>query len=151
MRKKNVLKDFVNVAGALNVSHFVILTKTEISTNMKVARVPKGPTLTFKVKSYSLAKDILSSLKKQSMNPIIFNHPPLLVMNNFSGQELHLKLMTTMFQNMFPSISVNQVRVLELSISFFFCSSSYIYYSIWKGAGQLACQPTRPLPTGRYI
>ncbi|XP_064610721.1 suppressor of SWI4 1 homolog isoform X2 [Liolophura sinensis] len=111
VRKKNVLKDFVNVAGALNVSHFVILTKTEISTNMKIARAPKGPTLTFKVQSFSLAKDILSSLKKQSMNPMIFNHPPLLVMNNFSGEGLHLKLMTTMFQNMFPSISVNQVKL----------------------------------------
>lgn len=43
------------------------------------------------------------------MEPKQFNHHPLLVMNNFSGEGMQFKLMATMFQNMFPSINVNKV------------------------------------------
>lgn len=48
------------------------------------------------------------------MDPKQFNHHPLLVMNNFTGEEMHLKLMSTMFQNMFPSININKVDTLVL-------------------------------------
>jgi len=34
VRKKNILKDFVAVAGPLGISHFSIFTKTENSVNM---------------------------------------------------------------------------------------------------------------------
>ncbi len=43
------------------------------------------------------------------MEPKQFQHHPLLVMNNFSGEGMQLKLMSTMFQNMFPSINVAKV------------------------------------------
>ena len=49
MRQKNVLKDFVQVAGPLGVSHFIILSKTEQYINLKVCRLPHGPTLTFHI------------------------------------------------------------------------------------------------------
>ena len=32
MNKKNVVKDFVNVAGPLGVTHFLMLSKTEMGT-----------------------------------------------------------------------------------------------------------------------
>lgn len=111
VKKKNVLKDFINVAGAFNVSHFVIFTKTEVSTNLRLVRIPRGPTLTFKVNEYCLSKDIISSLKKPNLEQKQFLHHPLLVMNNFSSDEMSLKLMSTMFQNMFPSINVNKVKL----------------------------------------
>lgn len=38
-----------------------------------------------------------------------FNHPPLLVLNSFGVQGMHIKLMATMFQNLFPSINVHTV------------------------------------------
>lgn len=34
MRKNNVLKDFVNVAGPLGVTHFMIFNQTDIGTNL---------------------------------------------------------------------------------------------------------------------
>lgn len=34
VRKKNVLKDFVAVAGPLGVTHFIIFSKTPSSVNM---------------------------------------------------------------------------------------------------------------------
>ncbi|XP_033729367.1 suppressor of SWI4 1 homolog [Pecten maximus] len=108
-RKKNALKDFVNVAGLLNVTHFLMLSKTEIATNLRVVRIPRGPTMTFKIHKYCLCKDIISSLRKPNLEQKQFQHHPLLVMNNFSGDEMHTKLLSSMFQNMFPSINVNRV------------------------------------------
>ena len=106
----NVLKDFVNIAGPLNVTHLMLLSKTEKSVNLRLVRLPHGPTLTFKIQRYSLCTDVMSSLRKPHMEAGQFNHHPLLVMNGFSGEGRHLKLMTTMFQNMFPSLNVNKVN-----------------------------------------
>ena len=50
VRRKNVLKDFVSVAGPLRVSHFVMFSKSDVSVNLRIVRLPRGPTLTFKVK-----------------------------------------------------------------------------------------------------
>lgn len=44
-----------------------------------------------------------------------FAHHPLLVLNNFGMEGMHIKLMATMFQNMFPSINVHKVRAQEWS------------------------------------
>lgn len=38
-----------------------------------------------------------------------FAHPPLLVLNSFGPHGMHVKLMATMFQNLFPSINVHKV------------------------------------------
>lgn len=104
-----MLKDFVNIAGVLNVTHFISFTKTETATNMRLMRLPRGPTLTFKVSNYCLAKDVITALKKPNLEQKQFQYHPLLVMNNFSGEGMHLKLMASMFQNMFPSININKV------------------------------------------
>ncbi|OCT90382.1 hypothetical protein XELAEV_18018994mg [Xenopus laevis] len=111
VRKKNTLKDFVAVAGPLGVTHFLIFTKNSANVNFKFVRLPKGPTLSFKVTQYSLIKDVVSSLKKHRMHEEQFTHPPLLVLNNFGTQGMQVKLMATMFQNMFPSINVHKVTL----------------------------------------
>merc|ERR550532_485407 len=81
---------------------------------MRLLRLPRGPTMTFKVENYTLSKDVIGSLKRHSMDAKQFKHHPLLVMNGFSGDGMHLKLMTTMFQNMFPSINVNKVKLSSI-------------------------------------
>ncbi|XP_063787553.1 suppressor of SWI4 1 homolog isoform X2 [Pseudophryne corroboree] len=111
IRKKNALKDFVAVAGPLGVTHFLIFTKTQTNINFKFVRLPRGPTLHFRVAQYSLVKDVVSSLKKHRMHEQQFTHPPLLVLNNFGTQGMHVKVMATMFQNMFPSINVHKVNL----------------------------------------
>ncbi|XP_061557187.1 suppressor of SWI4 1 homolog [Phycodurus eques] len=109
VRKKNVLKDFVAVAGPIGVTHFMIFGKTPAGVTMRLARLPKGPTLYFKVLKYTLVKDVVSSLKKHRMHGKQFTHHPLLILNNFGSDGMHIKLMATMFQNMFPSINVHKV------------------------------------------
>lgn len=39
--KRNQLKDFVNIAGPLGVTHFLILTATETAAYLRVARTPQ--------------------------------------------------------------------------------------------------------------
>ena len=39
--KRNQLKDFVNIAGPLGVSHFMILTATQHSCYLRIAKVPR--------------------------------------------------------------------------------------------------------------
>uniref|UniRef100_A0A8C7JA34 Peter pan homolog n=1 Tax=Oncorhynchus kisutch TaxID=8019 RepID=A0A8C7JA34_ONCKI len=107
VRKKNVLNDFVAVAGPLGVTHFMIFTKTPSSVNMRLARLPKGPMLHFRVTKVN----VVSSLKRHRMHEQQFTHHPLLVLNNFGSEGMHVKLMATMFQNMFPSIKVHKVSL----------------------------------------
>lgn len=40
-----------------------------------------------------------------------FRHPPLVILNSFAGEGNHIKLMTTTFQNMFPSINLSTVKL----------------------------------------
>lgn len=107
--KRNKIKDFVAVAGILHVSHFCIFTRTEQGTYLRVGRVPRGPTLSFKVHNYTLACDVISTLKKQYVFTKQFEHPPLIVLNGFTGEGRQLKLMASTFQHMFPSINLIKV------------------------------------------
>ena len=131
MKRKNVLKDFISVAGPLHVTHFMMFTKTDVSSQMRLVRLPRGPTLTFKLKNYTLSKDVITSLKRHNMAAKQFQHHPLLVMNGFSGEGMHLKLMTTMFQNMFPSINVNKVCNLVYRYTTFSASlKSFVNHAV---------------------
>ncbi|XP_051994362.1 suppressor of SWI4 1 homolog [Xyrauchen texanus] len=111
VQKNNVLKDFVTVAGPLGITQFSIFTKTENGLNMRLARLPKGPTLYFRVTKYTLIKDVVSSLKRHRMHDQQFSHHPLVVLNNFGTEGMQIKLMATMFQNMFPSINVHMISL----------------------------------------
>ena len=113
VRPKNVIKDFVQVAGVMKVSHLVMFTKTVRGPYMKIGRFPRGPTITFAVEKYSLGKDVRSSLKRQVTYAKQYANHALLIMNNFSGSEdgKSLELVESMFQNMFPSINPHKVKV----------------------------------------
>ena len=122
--KKNNLKDFITIAGPLHVTHLMIFSETENAGYLKMMRLPRGPTLQFRIEEFSLNKDVVSGLKKPSTNLKQFLHQPLLVLNGFhlnaqegdvdSKQKMHHKLMATMFQNMFPSINVAKVHLNDI-------------------------------------
>lgn len=133
------MKDFIHVAGLLGVSHFLILSHTEKSSYLRLARCPRGPTLTFKIHSYSLDSDIARA-QIRPRDPVgLYKNSPLvryvnssndlcfgicihvywrnsllqIVLAGFGGEEEHLKLTTTMFQNIFPAINVNTVSCVQ--------------------------------------
>lgn len=99
------------MAGPLGVTHFLILSKTETNIYFKLIRLPGGPTLTFRINKYTLVRDVISSLRRHRMHEQQFAHPPLLVLNSFGPYGMHVKLMATMFQNLFPSINVHKVNL----------------------------------------
>ncbi|XP_076909614.1 peter Pan-like protein [Bidens hawaiensis] len=110
-KKRNKLKDFLNVAGPMGVTHFLMLSKTGTSPYMRVARTPQGPTITFKIQEYSLAVDIVNSQLRPRVPKDLFKNSPLIVMSGFGTGEQHLKLTTIMFQNIFPAIDINTVKL----------------------------------------
>mmetsp|Transcript_11785 Transcript_11785/g.15953 ORF Transcript_11785/g.15953 Transcript_11785/m.15953 type:complete len:481 (-) Transcript_11785:197-1639(-) len=108
--KRNTLKDFVHVAGPLGVTHFLILSATQQQSYLRIATVPRGPTLTLGIKEYTLSGDIAATARNYSAPPSIFKTPPLVVLNNFVGEK-HLRLAAVVCQNMFPSINVKAVKL----------------------------------------
>lgn len=109
--KRNNLRDFVTLASGMNVTHFLILSKTDSAPYLRVARMKHGPTLTFKIHKYSLAADIAQSQLRPRCPPDLFKTPPLIVLSGFGTGEQHLKVATHTFRDMFPAIDINTVKL----------------------------------------
>ncbi|KAJ7977568.1 PETER PAN-like protein [Quillaja saponaria] len=110
-KKRNNLRDFLNVAGPMGVTHFLILSKTATAPYLRVASAPQGPTLTFKINEYSLAADIAQSQLRPRCPQDLFRNSPLIVLSGFGSGDQLLKLVTTMFQRIFPDIDINTVKL----------------------------------------
>lgn len=76
-KKRNNLKDFLNVAGPMGVTHFLMLSKTHAAPYLRVAKTPQGPTLTFKILEYSLATDVAQSQLRPRCPQDLFKNSPL--------------------------------------------------------------------------
>lgn len=79
-RKSNKLKDFTSMAAPLGVTHLLTFSQSSSNTaneqkkekeegwtssvNLRIARLPRGPTLSFKVLRYALARDVLAATKR---------------------------------------------------------------------------------------
>ncbi|KRZ11594.1 Suppressor of SWI4 1 -like protein, partial [Trichinella zimbabwensis] len=113
IRKSNSLKDFISIAGPLSVSHMLIFTRSEPFLNMRLIRLPRGPTLTFRVLEYTLAKDVVSALRKSVHSKWQPNFAPLLIFNGFDNDinNNNVKLTHTMFQTMLPSLNVDSIKL----------------------------------------
>ncbi|KAL4780926.1 Brix domain-containing protein [Aspergillus varians] len=114
-RKSNRLRDYLVMAGPLGVTHFLLFSKSSTgNTNMRLALTPRGPTLNFKVESYSLCRDVERAQKRPRGGGQDHKTPPLLVMNNFNSPDADENskvpkrlesLTTTIFQSLFPPIN----------------------------------------------
>lgn len=124
-RKSNKLKDFLAMAGPLGVSHMMVLSQPQQHghnkqgagdqhVTLKLAKVPRGPTLSFRVLRYALMRDVLNASKKPHSPGKEFQTEPMLILNNFSQQpgqpaEKQVQLVAQTFQSLFPSIKVHDV------------------------------------------
>merc|ERR1719154_1011599 len=75
---------------------------------MKVATMPDGPTITFRITEYTLSGDIKSTQKKPiSLSEMALYSPAALIMNNISPQSgpKHLQAMASSIQMMFAKFS----------------------------------------------
>eukprot|EP01134_Creolimax_fragrantissima_P004854 CFRG4854T1 len=114
VRKNNVIKDFVAVAGPLGVSHFMVFGQTTSGVNMRLARLPRGPTATFRISEYALHSDILAMQKRPKSLSVENRHAALLILNNFVKEKFHHKLLSTLFQNMFPALDIQRLNLNDV-------------------------------------
>mmetsp|Transcript_17035 Transcript_17035/g.25561 ORF Transcript_17035/g.25561 Transcript_17035/m.25561 type:complete len:421 (+) Transcript_17035:43-1305(+) len=109
---KNKLKDFINVAPTLNVTHMMVFSKSSVGLNMRIIKVPRGPTLTFRVLKYSLKQDVSAMYKKPHVaTDKELLDPPLLVLNNFTEASVDNKFLSATLQSMFPSIDLEKIQL----------------------------------------
>lgn len=69
------------MTGPLGVSHLLLFyrAKETGNVNMKIALAPRGPTLSFRVEKYSLAKDVSKAQRRPKTGNAGLDHltPPL--------------------------------------------------------------------------
>jgi ribosome biogenesis protein SSF1/2 len=103
------------LAMPMGVSHILALSQNAEHLNLRLARVPEGPTMTFRVTQFSLIKHVRAIQRRPYTSPGINQHSPIVVTNNFGDATAppHVKLMRITFQNMFPAINVATVKLSE--------------------------------------
>ncbi|CAL5015857.1 unnamed protein product [Urochloa decumbens] len=112
-KKRNNLKDFVNVAGPLGVTHFLILSNPKSLPHLRFSNSPQGPTFTFQIEEYALAADIANSQKRPRCPPGIFKNSPLVVLSGFSGLGNPFESLVEYFQHMVPAVDPSTVKLAE--------------------------------------
>lgn len=130
LQKHNVMKDLKDIAGSFSVNRILSFQKTQTGLNFRVAGLPHGPTLYFRVKKYALCRDVASSLKRPQTSEHQYKNPPLVVLHNFPEKNKDIdhidskhKLAADMLKNTFPKITVGDVdlnnvkRCVEFSMT----------------------------------
>lgn len=110
-REKNTITDFLRVASALHVSHFITLTQTALALHMRICRLPRGPTVTFRVLSFSTMNALRATQKNPNGYGPEYNHSPLVVLNNFNTNDDIMKITTATLQNMFPGLDLANIKL----------------------------------------
>lgn len=114
-RKSNNLRDYVSIAGPLSISHFWLLSASSSAPYLRIATVPQGPTLTFRIMEYSLANHVRAIQRRpHNLGTRDLDEPPLLVLNQMKGEGKHekaVKLVAETFRHSFPPLDVTTTRL----------------------------------------
>lgn len=116
--KMNRVEDFMAVAGHFHVSHLVIFTKTQAATYMKFVKLPQGPTITFKVESFTHCRDVRASQRKPRIGRRDHTVAALQVLNGFSGQAAGATsstrlLVAEVLRGLFPPVDITNFNQAE--------------------------------------
>lgn len=125
--KQNRVEDFIAVASHFSVTHLIIFSATKAATYMKLARLPQGPTLTFRVDSFTLAREVRVAQKRPQGTSRDFVTPPLQVLNGLGGPKdspegagggkslkmSERQLVAEMLRGAFPAIDVPSFNQAE--------------------------------------
>jgi len=113
-RPGNSLKDFVHAAQPLGVSHLLVLGQQKDQVNLRVARLPGGPTLSFKIRSFSLVREVRAQQKRPFESMAAYATAPLVVLDSFGSKEKHVALQRVTFEALFAPIDVSTVKVADM-------------------------------------
>ena len=100
------------VAGPLGVTHFIYLSQnSHCISHVKFFRFPHGPSLTFRLKSYSLMEDIQKINGTTRAPTIELAFSPFVAFSNFDDSfGKHISLTKTFLQNLFPSLDAESTH-----------------------------------------
>ena len=113
----NSIKDFLSLVDIYGLSHMMMFTNTEKNSYLRLAKMPKGPTITFKIKSYCLSSDIFQNGKNKKPLTKNFDHIPIIIMNGFNNSNINekydmpLKTISMMFQSFFPPLNLTEIQM----------------------------------------
>ncbi|KAL3761232.1 hypothetical protein ACHAWU_007049 [Discostella pseudostelligera] len=104
-----------SLTGSLGITHILALSQNSSKITLRICRSPSGPTLSFRVKRFTLGRQIRSVQRRPYDSIKAYDSPPIVVTNNFGDVTAppHVKLMRITFQNMFPPINVSTVKLGE--------------------------------------
>ncbi|MFQ6635040.1 hypothetical protein Gotur_012411 [Gossypium turneri] len=127
-KKRNNLKDFLNVAGPMGVTHFLVLSKIETLPVLRVAKTPQGPTLNCALVARKIFSRILLCNSKYIFGQI--------VLSSFAAADEQLRLTTMVFKNIFPDIDINTVKLSSCQRIVLLnynknVSSLHVYLTVW--------------------
>lgn len=114
--RKITLSHYANsLTSTMGITHILALSQNGSKVNLRVGRTPAGPTLTFRVKRFTLGRHLRAVQRRPVDSARAFESPPVVVTNNFGDVTAapHVKLMRITFQNMFPAINVSSVKLNE--------------------------------------
>jgi len=114
--RKLTLSHYANsLSGGLGVTHILAISQNGSRVTLRVGRTPSGPTLSFRIKRFTLGRQIRSVQRRPYDSARAFESPPIVVTNNFGDASAapHAKLMKVTFQNLFPAINVSTVKLSE--------------------------------------
>lgn len=114
--RKLTLSHYANsLSGGLGVTHILAISQNESRVTLRMGRTPSGPTLSFRIKRFTLGRQIRSVQRRPYDSARAFESPPIVVTNNFGDASAapHAKLMKITFQNLFPAINVSTVKLSE--------------------------------------
>lgn len=117
--KNKSLKDFLAVAANFSVSHLQLFTAPSHGTSLRIMRFFNGPTLSFRVLSFTLHKDIVAKQRRPaSVGREAWEVAPIVVLNNFShpdlAQRAEVPLLAATFKALFPSLNVSTIQNSEI-------------------------------------
>ena len=114
-RKLTLNKYCQHVCLPLGISHMLAFSQNQERLALRIAKTPQGPTLTFRVHQFSLAKHVQKLQRRPINTNTLTSNPPIVVTNNFGDVSAppQVKLMRITFQNMFPAINVATVKLKE--------------------------------------
>ena len=115
--KNNTMKDYLHVASVFSASHLHLLTTPSAGASLRLLRFPSGPTLSFRIESYTLRDDIVAQQRRPApVTGPAYDVSPIVVLNNFNlpGRGDEVALQESTFQALFPSLNVSTAKPSEI-------------------------------------
>lgn len=123
-RKLTLQQYATNLALPMGMTHLLQISQPTDNCVLKIARLPAGPVLHFRINQFTLNRHIRSKQKRPiAWTQSLTSNSPVVVTHQFDAtpaekeqgqqqqQQPHIKLLHVTFQNMFPTLNVSQVSL----------------------------------------